>query len=154
MTFDGRTATSAAMVALFGAMVIAALGFPPEGRLLPWVVGIPGLVLTAAQLVVDAAARRRTVPAAGAEEGGAPPAARRDVAMFGWLFGFFAALLALGFLIGGPLALGAWLRFAARERWTVALLGAAAGWAVLYGAFERLLDLALFEGFLPRWLMG
>jgi hypothetical protein len=51
------------MLAVFLVLVGIASGYPPEARFMPWVVGIPPILLCLLQLVLDARERRR---AAGA----------------------------------------------------------------------------------------
>ncbi|HSR71515.1 MAG TPA: tripartite tricarboxylate transporter TctB family protein [Kiloniellales bacterium] len=152
MIFNGRIAVSAVMLAIFAGMVAMASAFPVQGRFLPFVIGIPGIVLCLAQLIIDVTQARRAAPSASEIASGAVSEERdeirREVKMFGWLAAFFAGILLFGFLIGGPVLLFAFLRFAERESLYLSLGAALAGLVVMYGMFVRVLGLTIFEGFL------
>lgn len=149
MTFDGRAATSLVMLAVFAAMSAIAMDYPEKARMMPLLVGIPGTLLSLAQLLHDL------------RQAGAPPAdaesileRRRETGMFLWLGLFFAAVIGFGFLYGAPAAVFAFMRFGRGESWATSLAGGVAAWAVLYGVFTRLLELFLFEGLLLPLLTG
>ena len=55
---DADVVLSGALLAVFAAMTAGALLYPPDSRLLPLVVGIPGIFLCAAQLVCALVARQ------------------------------------------------------------------------------------------------
>ena len=44
--------------------------------------------------------------------------------------------------------------FRSREKWYVIAGSTLFAWAVLYGVFEYLLALPLFEGLVVQWLLG
>ncbi len=50
MSVNGKLLMSLVMLAIFAAMVLVAAGYPPEARLLPLVIGIPGLALCLLQV--------------------------------------------------------------------------------------------------------
>ena len=64
MTLDGRTLTSAVMLAIFAGMTAMALGFPAKAGMLPLLIGVPGTLMCAAQLLIDL--RRTRAPAVAA----------------------------------------------------------------------------------------
>ena len=49
----GRTLFTLVMFSIFAVMVYIATGYPPAARLLPLVIGIPGIALTLLQVVLD-----------------------------------------------------------------------------------------------------
>jgi hypothetical protein len=114
--------------------------------MLPLVIGIPGLLLSAIQLVMEL--RDRPPPAVTPEEH------RREWRMLGWFVGFVVALVLFGFLYAGPALVAVYLYVSGREKWYVALGAAIFAWAILYGVFERFLGLPLFEGLLVQYLFG
>ena len=73
----------------------------------------------------------------------------RELQMFGWLAGFAGAILLLGFLFAVPLILYLYLRFDSRESQWLSLAVALAGVVVIYGVFDQLLEVQLWDGFLP-----
>jgi heme A synthase len=140
MSINGRLFLSAMMLTLFAGMSGVALSYPPKAALLPLVVGLPGTALCVLQLALDWRGRRTAMVA--------PRDQRGRLRMLGWVVGFVAAVLLLGFLVAAPLALFAYARWQSREpRWLAALFGLA-GFAAIYGVFELLLSVSLFEGFL------
>ena len=143
---EGRILVSVIMVVIFGAAVLLSFTYAPDARFLPLVVGIPGLLLSAAQLVKEMRAHQRfkIVPAEH----------RREIKMFAWFVGFVAGLVLFGFLYAGPALVAAYLIFAGRERWYTALGAAVLTWAILYGVFDRFLGLPLFDGLVSQWIFG
>ena len=146
MIFEGRIAISAIMLAIFAGMVGYAVTFPPEARTLPWVIGIPGLVLCIAQLVTEI----RNRP----EKKIDPAETRRELVMFGWVAAFIIGVLLFGFILAGPVLLAAYLWFDWREPPRVIAISAAICFAILYGVFERALGMDLFAGLVTGWLLG
>ncbi len=172
MAFDGRVLMSLVMLAIFVGMVAVAFGYPPEARLLPLVIGIPGTVLCLAQLGRDLAGAGRKpddLSSPGQEpahseiealvwatEGGTPGdrAIRREAVLFGFLVALIAGILVLGFWLAAPLFLIAFLRFHERESWRFTLALSAGGWLVLYLIFDRALGILLHRGFLIEAVLG
>ena len=143
---EGRVLVSAIMVVIFGGAVLLSLSYAPDARFLPLVVGIPGLLLSLAQFINEMRAHPgiKIVP----EEH------RREVRMFAWFLIFVAGLVLFGFLYAGPALVAAYLIFAGRERWYMALGAAVLTWAILFGVFERFLGLPLFDGLVWQWIFG
>jgi hypothetical protein len=142
---------SLVMLAIFVAMVAVASTYPEETRLLPLVIGIPGIVLCLVQVVIDGIAAQRT----GADTALSPtPKAIREAVLLGWFLGFLLVVLFFGFLIAAPVMIFAFLYFDQRETLRLAAIMAAAGFAVLYFVFETLLELILFSGLVTEWLVG
>lgn len=131
------------MLVLFAVMVAVALGYPPTARLLPLVIGIPGVVLALVQLVLEWRAWRAT-PGRTWQVW----QLRRRLVVLGWVALFIVGVLCGGFLWATPLLVLAFLRLDQRLRLRVALALAAGCWGLVYGVFERLLGLPLFGGWL------
>jgi len=143
---EGRILVSGIMVVIFGTAVILSFGYAPDARFLPLVIGIPGVLLSIAQLVKELREHPHIKIV--------PEEHRREAVMFAWFIGFVAGLVLFGFLYAGPALVAAYLFFSGRERWYVALGAAAVTWAILYGVFERFLGLPLFDGLIIDWLFG
>jgi hypothetical protein len=146
MIFEGRIVVSAVMLAIFAAMVGYAATFPADARFLPWVIGIPGLVFSIAQFVIELRS--------GESEARSPEERRRELKMFAWLVAFIVAILLFGFVYAGPALVAAYLYFDWRESPLTVLASALVAFAIFYGVFERALELRLFDGFLGPWLPG
>lgn len=150
MTFDSKMLTTLTMLVLFGGACLLSIGLPAKAAFMPLLVGIPGVLLCAAQLVLDVrAARRVDDPSETAE----PPTTekedgRSEFEMFFWLGVFTALLLGLGFVIGGPIAVLLFVHFEKKNNWLNAMFAAGGTFAVLFGVFIWMLELTLFDGFL------
>jgi hypothetical protein len=143
---EGRILVSGIMLVVFATAVGLSLTYAPETRMLPLVIGVPGLLLSAIQLVMEL--RDRPPPTVTPEEHS------REWRMLAWFVGFVGALVLFGFLYAGPALVAIYLYVSGRERWYVALGAAVFAWAILYGIFERFLGLPLFEGLLAQYLFG
>ena len=144
---EGRLLVSAIMLVAFATAVGLSFTYAPEARFLPLVIGVPGLLLSAIQLVSEMR-NKDPAPAVTSEEH------KREGQMFVWFIGFVGGLVLFGFLYAGPALVAAYLYFSGRERWYVALAGAVFAWAVLYGVFDWFLGLPLFEGLFFQWIFG
>ncbi len=136
---DGRRLTSLAMLAIFAAMAGVAASYPPEARLLPLWVGITGTVLALVQVVRDLS------EAAGAETS-ADRWTRREWGYLAWFVAMVAGVVLFGFLIGAPVVVFAFLRWAQGERTVVATAFALSCPAVIFSVFEVLLGIEVFRG--------
>lgn len=154
MTFDGRTATTMVMLVIFAGASLLALDLPTKARFMPLLIGVPGAILCAAQLVIDLRRKPEEVARQGAQaaqdqgEDG-----QSEAQAFLWLGLFTVILLCFGFILGGPVIVGAFVRFSSRDSWQNALFAAGGTFAVMYGMFIWLLELSLFQGFFLEWLL-
>ena len=152
------TWVTVAMLAVFTTMVVMALGFPPNARFMPFVVGLPGIALCLVQLMLDlqGARRSRTIPAFP-QDGDEVEFGRESVRMevVSWLYflGFVGGVLLLGFVPTAPVLVALYLRHMAGVRWSRALIAAGATALVLLLVFEGALGFQLFEGFIGGEVM-
>ena len=146
---EGRILIAGVMLLIFATMVAMALTYPGEARLLPLVIGIPGLVLCILQFVVEL----RTKPE---EAGKVFTRADRmaELKMFGWFSVFVFGIILFGFPYAAPIIVALYLHFSWGERWYVSLGAAAFAWAVLHGIFDYVLGLPLFEGLVYQRIYG
>ena len=147
------TWVTVAMLTIFTTMVVMALGFPPNARFMPFVVGLPGIALCLAQLALDLRGARRVRPVAALpQEGDEVEFGRESVRLevVSWLYflGFIGGVLLFGFLLAAPVLVAVYLRHMAGVRWSRALLAAAGTLLVMVLVFEGLLGFQLFEGFI------
>ncbi len=172
MSVNGKVLMSLVMLAIFVAMVAIAATYPPDTRFLPFVIGIPGIVLALIQVASELIDARRTAGAPPAAKPGPdaslhekaevaaqgvyepPPEARREIVLLAYLVGLAAAVLMLGFWLAVPLFVIAFLRFHERETWTLTLTLTATAWVVLYLMFDSVLGIIVHEGFLTEYLFG
>jgi hypothetical protein len=143
---EGRKVTAALMVAIFAIMVSVALTYAPDARFLPLVIGIPGLALSVLQLAVEMRTK-------GDKEFTAADR-RAELKMFAWFVFFVVGIILFGFPYAGPAMVALYLHFSWREKWYVSLGSALFAWAILFGVFEYVLGLPLFEGLVVQWFLG
>lgn len=157
------TFLTAVMLAIFAAFVLIAFEFPADARFMPFIVGIPGLVLCVLQLLLDwrnaqssnAAPVRERVPAymipslpdAGERQLSGRETVRREIVMWSYFLGFVGSLLLFGFWISVPVMLVGFLRVQAHLSWLVALAAGLGGALLLYLVFEVVLRIRLHPGF-------
>jgi hypothetical protein len=160
---------TAVMLLIFSTMVAIATQYPVDARFMPFVVGIPGIVLCLLQLGLDAVraydgyfvSHFRTAPKAGkpAETLEAelpefgPHTAKSELRMWTYVVCFIAAVLGFGFYVSMPIMLITFLRREAEASWRSALLLGIGGSAVLYLMFGVLLQIRLHPGFLTPLIL-
>jgi hypothetical protein len=144
---DGRVLTAGIMFAIFALMVALAFTYGGDAGMMPLVIGIPGLLLTLTQLVIELRTRPADAKVFTPEERMA------EIRMFGWFFLFVAGIILFGFPYAGPLLVFAYLHFSWREKWYVSIGAAAFAWVVLHYIFGVVLGLPLFEGLIMQWLL-
>jgi len=141
------------MFAIFAGVCAMAWSLPAKAAFMPLLIGVPGAILCAAQLVIDLRRKPeldvRENPRPGGSEG-----ARSEAEVFIWLALYTGAILGFGFVVGGPIIVGAYVKFSGRECWRNALFAAGGTFAVLYGVFIWLLEFSMFQGLVFQSLLG
>jgi len=148
--FDARKITTLVMLGLFTGATFLALSLPAKAAFMPFLVGIPGMLLCLAQLVIDFRTDNRVEDAAvgqGKDEG-----SRSEVQMFLWLGLFTVALVGFGFVWGGPIIVMLFVRFSSKDTWLNAFFAGAGTFATLFGVFVWMLELKLFPGLVVQAL--
>jgi hypothetical protein len=150
---------TSAIVAVIAWAMWAALAFPYEARLLPWVIGLPAALLCLVVLVLiaprilsepDSEEQARLLDIQADRDIPGSLVAIRAAALFGWVFGFFAAVWLVGFLPSVPLFVFLYLVIQGRERWWVALTVSVATSAFMIGVFHLILRVAWLRGQFPE----
>ena len=145
---EGRVVVAGIMLLIFAVMVGFALTFPGEARFLPLVIGVPGLVLSLAQFVIELRGKEPDEKAYTAADRMA------ELKMFAWFAVFIFGIILFGFPYAGPIIVALYLHFSWGEKWYVSLGAAAFSWAILHGVFDYVLGLPLFEGLVYQWIYG
>jgi len=145
--FKGRVLTALIMLLIFLIMTGMAFTFPEKARLMPLMIGIPGVILGFAQFIIElrvALVDVTEVPGEGAEQ------ERRDeLQMLFWTFLFFIFILCFGFIYASPLLVAGFLYLGKSESLKTAIIGGICTWAVLFGVFETWFRIPLFPGLVP-----
>jgi len=150
---DGATAFNLGLVILFAVALWMSRRFDVRAGLFPWTITAAGLTLAIVHAASALTSRRRPgVPretlAGGPSSGDTP---RRTSAICGWILGMYAAIWLLGFSLATLLTTVLYLR-AARERWPITICLSLAGFAFVYGLFEKGLGVPFPTGQLFVWL--
>ena len=140
---EGRIAISGLMLVIFIAMVAMAFTFAPGARMLPLVIGIPGVFLTALQFYNEL--RSQESKRASSEH------VKREVTMFIWFFFFVVGILCFGFIYGGPILIASYLYFSWKEKWYTALISMGLAYVILLYVFQEFIGILLFEGLILQY---
>jgi Tripartite tricarboxylate transporter TctB family len=158
------------MLVIFTTMVGMATQWPEGARMMPLVVGIPGIMFCLIQLMLDAARvydgpffrHFQTAPKAG-KPTDAPEempefgthTTKQELRMWTYFVAFVAGLLSFGYYVSIPIMLVTFLRREAEASWRMALLLGLGATTVIYLLFGLTLRIQLFPGFLsPIVLRG
>lgn len=145
------------IMALSGYAVIAAWFWPWKAALFPLAIGIPVFCLAAAEVLWVLAGREDAGELGEARdfqisrEVPQREVVRRSAVASGWIVGFFAAIVLLGFPLAVPLFVFLYLKLEANEGWTLSVVLTAAVWLFFYGLFDQLLHLPFPQGWLLEW---
>lgn len=134
---DARLATG--LLVVFVMMTGMAAGYPPVTRSFPMLVGVGGILLSAAESIRLWRRVRTSPPITGESQ-------RPRLLMFAWVATAIASIAAFGLVTGGALFVGAFLKIRERESWFFSLLGASGVVLVLHVLLERFFGLPLYEG--------
>jgi putative tricarboxylic transport membrane protein len=148
---DGATALNAGLVLLFASALWTSRRFDARAGLFPWTIASASLVL--AIVNVAGGLRAPRAPAPGDDDPAAEPpdSARRTLAICAWILGMYAAIWLVGFSLATLVTTLLYLR-AARERWPLSVGLSLAGFAFVYGLFEKGLGVPFPPGQLFVWL--
>jgi putative tricarboxylic transport membrane protein len=147
---DGATAFNAGLLVLFAAALWSSRRFDARAGLFPWTIASVSLLLAIVNVVGGLRARRHE-PVGGGAAAEPPDAARRTAAICGWIVGMYAAIWLVGFSAATLVTTFLYLR-AARERWALNVGLSLAGFAFVYGLFEKGLGVPFPPGQLFVWL--
>jgi TctA family transporter len=148
---DGATAFNAGLVLLFASALWTSRRFDARAGLFPWTIASASLLLAIANLAGGLRARRVPATDGGDPAAEAPDVVRRTAAICGWILGMYAAIWLVGFSLATLVTTLLYLR-AARERWSLSVGLSLAGFAFVYGLFEKGLGVPFPPGQLFVWL--
>ena len=150
---DGALAFDLGLVLLFAAALWLARRVDVRAGLFPWTIATAGLALAIVHIVRELTSGRPTSARDGSGDGspGSADETRRTVAICGWILGMYAAIWLLGFALATLVTTFLYLR-TARERWPMSIVLSLAGFAFVYGLFEKALSVPFPPGQLLVWL--
>ena len=146
--------------ALFAFAVYDAIDFPFAGRLFPLLIGIPALILTLIQLVLDLRAQLKPdkdsvqdfVDVAPDKDIPASVVRARGIRFLSWLLGLHLGIWLVGFKISVPLFFICFLRFEGKARWPLIIGLTAISVYIIFHYFEELLGVFWPKPLLSRWV--
>jgi hypothetical protein len=151
----GRLLLSALFIGVFGYMFLDMQEYPEKSALVPLVVAVPGLILSAAQFLLDlkavvfgAAGREPSTEGPAAEGGFLSEERKKEFALAGWILVILGLILAVGFWVAIAVYVPLFMRFHGKESWKLSLGVGLCGWAAIFLVFHVLLGVQLFPGFL------
>jgi hypothetical protein len=139
---SGGALFSLGLAAVAAYTVIAAWAWPLKAALFPLVMGIPLLLLSIWQLLLELRVA----------EPPAPTDRRRTLATFAWMAAFVVLVLLAGFPIAVPLFVFSYLMVQGSAGWGLSIALTAAAWGFFHVLFERLLRFPFDDGLLGAWL--
>lgn len=144
-------ALSLLVMAVAGYGVLAAWAWPWKAALFPLAIGVPVFCLATIEalwVLFGATERGEAKDFQLSRDVPEREALRRSAVGAGWILGFFAAIVLLGFPLAVPLFVFLYLKLQGRERWLFSVVFAAAVWLFFYGLFDALLHLPFPSGWL------
>ena len=133
--------------------VVTAWDWPSKAALFPLAIGIPLFCMAAAEAAwVLLGAREKQATAMDFHVSTEKGSLRRAAVAAGWMLGFFAAIVLLGFPLAVPLFVFLYLRLQGGEGWLLSIAMTLSVWGIFYGLFDRLLHLPFPAGWLFTWL--
>lgn len=134
-------------------MVYTSKDWPPPTGLFPWSVGIPVMVLSLVQLILDGYRSAHPTDAKSRDTGdlqvdwtmSVAEVASRGLTFAGWLLGMFFGILLIGFFITVPLFTLFYLKYQAKETWTLSLSLTAGMLLFFVGVFDQILHIHWIE---------
>ena len=151
-----RLVFSVAVFATAAAAVVATLDWPVAARLFPMVIGSVTAGVAFIQVIFDLLSfirgRSQSVDPQPAEQSEASRVEkRRTVEIFGWMFGLFAAIWAVGFTFVVAPFLLLYLKLSAQEKWKTALIAAGVTGLIYWAFFDQFLKVLTPSGALVPW---
>jgi len=156
-----ETIFSFIVLIFFCVFVYEAKDWRMQARLYPFVIGIPMLIFAIVQFVVDL----KGIKSEPSSSDGAPmdfqfqqtdvspeDVRKRTITMFAWMFGFFALIWLVGYVIAIPLMVFGYLKVQSSESWRLSITLTVIAFVCFYVLFVRLLNLPFPDGALQTML--
>jgi len=153
--FTGRVLTALTMFIIFLSMTLLALGYSDAARLMPLMIGIPGTILGLVQFIMEfrtAKAELSIVP----DDDNLQiqnEVKKNEIQMIVWMLLFFVGLLCFGFKYASPVLVFGFLYIGKKESLIIATVSAVCTFLVIFGFFEKSLEIPLFNGLIVEWFL-
>jgi hypothetical protein len=145
---------SLVVLIFFCVFVYEAKDWRMQARLYPWAIGIPMLICAIVQLILDLKGVKAKQSSDGApmdfqfQQTDVSPedVRKRTITMFAWMFGFFAMIWLVGYVVAIPLMVFGYLKFQSNEAWGLSITLTVIAFIFFYALFVRLLNLPFPDG--------
>lgn len=155
------------LLLIFLIFVILAIGYNPTARVVPLIVGIPGVILCAILLSsyyipavdkrintlkqktffeVEVGDEKKQQKNLQKSEEEFKKTSLKELNMVAWIIGFLIGIYILGFIVAIPLFTFLFLKFREKESLRMSILVSAGSWAAIYTMFSLLLKAQLYSG--------
>lgn len=160
MKFRPAALFSLIVLIFFCVFVYEAKEWRMQARLYPFAIGIPMLIFAIVQFILDLKGVKAKQSADGApmdfqfQQTDVSPqdVRKRTITMFAWMFGFFAMIWLVGYVIAIPLMVFCYLKFQSNESWRLSVTLTVIAFLFFYFLFVRLLTLPFPDGALQTML--
>ena len=160
MKFRPAALFSLIVLIFFCVFVYEAKEWRMQARLYPFAIGIPMLIFAIVQFILDLKGVKAKQSADGApmdfqfQQTDVSPqdVRKRTITMFAWMFGFFAMIWLVGYVIAIPLMVFCYLKFQLNESWRLSVTLTVIAFLFFYFLFVRLLTLPFPDGALQTML--
>ena len=155
--FSGRAVMSLILMAVSVVVVLIGTKWPWKAALFPVSIGIAVFILSLIALILiltgkGGSEKKAAVDFQLSTEVDDQTAARRTLAAFAWIVGFFFLILFFGFPIAVVLFVFLYLKFQGKEKWSVVITMTLVSAIFFWGLFVWILDTYLQEGLLQQGL--
>lgn len=153
---NGPVVTALLMTVIFSAMVLVATQYPPDARMLPLVIGIPGTILCFIQLSFELLSSYRKLSSSSDAANLRMKSAnvKKELRFFLWFPGFIISVLLIGFMATTVIMVFLFLRMSQRESMKLSVGLSLGGALMLYVVFELVLAMPLFNGVINQWIFS
>ncbi|HET7006500.1 MAG TPA: tripartite tricarboxylate transporter TctB family protein [Candidatus Binatia bacterium] len=160
MKFRPAALFSLIVLIFFCVFVYEAKEWRMQARLYPFAIGIPMLIFAIVQFILDLKGVKAKQSTDGApmdfqfQQTDVSPqdVRKRTITMFAWMFGFFAMIWLVGYVIAIPLMVFCYLKFQSNESWRLSVTLTVIAFLFFYFLFVRLLTLPFPDGALQTML--
>ena len=147
-------------VTMFAIIVVGTKDFPIEASIFPWIIGIPGLILASAQLVLELRTTKKPVedsPSDAIDIAADRDLPRRTVYLRGlrvlaWLLGFYLGIWVVGAKIASIALSVAFLRIEGKANWLLTFLITLIAVYLLFFHLTTLLEIFWPSPLIRRWI--
>ncbi|MBH97796.1 MAG: hypothetical protein CMM56_05020 [Rhodospirillaceae bacterium] len=151
LPINSQVFTALLMTLIFLFMSLFSITFPGSSKLMPLLIGIPGTILALLQLYREI---QLSINSNQEEQTKINKSKSAENKMLFWMFLFIVGVLGFGFTYATPILVFSFLFVGSKESFLVSISGAIGAWLLVFGLFELIFEIPLFNGLIIMWLVG